>query len=274
MVIDNTLLNSVIAIAKKAGLESLELYNSEKPVEVFIKADHSPVTQADLAAHELIKDALEKLLPGVPVLSEEDSENIYEVRKKWPIFWLVDPIDGTREFISHTGQFTVNIALIYQHQPILGVIYLPLKGRSYAGAVTIPSFKEQDELRTPIRIKPWEVGDEIILLTTRKEFPESLQQQLAQFGPVKITYRSSSVKFCVIAEGRADIYFRTKPIQEWDTAAGQAIIENAGGVVLDSHYEALRYNTNPYMLNAPFIVLGDTTQLMPILKKIPMFEEI
>lgn len=273
MNIDRKLLSQVIAIAKKAGQESLKIYNAEIPLQIKTKLDDSPVTIADMQAHEFIKAALQTLLPGIPVLSEEDPEHLFETRQGWELFWLIDPIDGTREFISHTGQFTVNIALIYQNRPILGVIYLPLKNRTYAGADTIPTFKEEEGKVTTVNVRPWQKGDEITLLTTRKQMSVKLRYELAKISPITLTYRSSSVKFCMLAEGRADIYLRTLPIREWDTAAGQAIVEYAGGVVLDSNWQALRYNTKPYLLNSPFIALGDSQHLLPILKEMPIFEE-
>jgi 3'(2'), 5'-bisphosphate nucleotidase len=266
------LLENVIEIAIKAGKAILEIYEKNLPLDIKMKQDDSPVTEADLKAHQLIVEGLSALTPDIPILSEEDPDFTFATRQKWHYFWLVDPLDGTREFISRKGQYTVNIALIERFSPILGVIYIPLKNKLYFASKNIGSFK-MDHLGIPERlaVRSWHKGQEIILVTTRKELQEDLRQLLLQISNVKITYRSSSLKFCLLAEGKADIYLRKKSIHEWDTAAGQCILEEAGGIVLDSNWESLRYNTRPNLLNPPFIALGASKQLLSVLKKIPIF---
>lgn len=274
MNIETSFLQEIIAIAKAAGIEILKYHNEKLPLGIKHKHDDSPVTLADLAAHNIIKAGLAAITPDIPLLSEEGPDIPFEQRGQWQTYWLVDPLDGTREFILNSGQFTVNIALIHDHRPILGVIYVPLKDRVYAGASSIPSFKEEEGSVQPLKVRALKPNEELIIVSTRRELHEQLQREIALHNPIRMTYRSSSLKFCLISEGRADIYLRKEPIQEWDTAAGQSIVENAGGIVLDSNWEALRYNTKPLLLNPPFIALGDSKQLLPLLKKIPMFEEI
>lgn len=274
MEINNDFLEKIIDIAKAAGEEILKYYLESRPLNIVKKKDDSPVTQADLNAHDIIQKSLAQITPNIPLLSEEDPDFPFDQRATWETYWLVDPLDGTREFIAQTGQFTVNIALVHRSRPILGVIYVPLKNRIYAGATTVPSFKQEGLVRERLRVRDWQPGEELIVVTTRRELHEKLQYYLKQLAPLKITYRSSSLKFCLISEGRADIYLRKEPIHEWDTAAGQSIVENSGGVVLDSNWEPLRYNTKPHLLNPPFIALGCSKQLSKMLKTMPMFEEI
>lgn len=272
MEISQSLLQEVIKIAKIAGGEILAIYNLNAPLNIQTKMDKSPVTKADLLAHQIIVEGLAKLVPQFPILSEEDPDVAFSVRQKWNTFWLVDPLDGTQEFIHRSGQFTVNIALIKEGKPVLGVIFVPLKNVLYYAANGCGAFKKEGGGAPVIlQISPWFSGDDITLVATRKELHENLQQELSVYGNIKITYRSSSLKFCLLAEGRADIYLRKTPIHEWDTAAGQCIVEQAGGIVLDSNWEALRYNTKSHLLNPPFIALGDSTQLLPLLKTMPMF---
>ena len=271
MKIDQALLDEVIIIAKKAGRAILDIYHSKACLDIRTKHDNSPVTFADLTAHEIIATGLTALAPDIPVLSEEDPDVAFEIRKKWHTFWLVDPLDGTKEFIHRSGQFTVNIALIENSIPILGVIYVPMKDELYFAGKGLGSFKENQAGLLILKARQWQIDDKVVLVATRRELHEEIREKLTAYAEVKITYRSSSLKFCLLAEGLADIYLRKKPIHEWDTAAGQCILEQAGGVVLDSNWEPLRYNTKPDLLNPPFIALGDSKQLLPILKMMPMF---
>lgn len=272
MKIDQSLLDQVKHIAIMAGRAINAIYLSNDPLDIKTKQDNSPVTIADLAAHNIIVEGLTELNPHIPILSEEDANFHYDVRKQWQVYWLVDPLDGTQEFINRSGQFTVNIALIQDSRPILGVIYVPLKNVLYYSAKNLGAYLEDDaNNRHELKIKQRESQDRIILVATRKELHENLQEQLSTYGQVKVTYRSSSLKFCLLAEGNADIYLRKKPIHEWDIAAGHCILEQAGGTVLDSNWQPLRYNTRPHLRNPPFIALGDSKQLLPILKTMPMF---
>lgn len=273
MRIDRGFVDQVIQVARQAGSAILQFYEQNLPIEVQIKSDHSPVTLADVRAHEEIEQGLHQLTPDIPLLSEEGPFIPYAIRKKWDYYWLVDPLDGTREFIARTGQFTVNIALIHQSRPVLGVIYVPLKNQIFAGAQGVPSFKEREGISEPLKTCSWDEGDPLTIVTTRRELHEQLRAELEQCGEILMTYRSSSLKFCLISEGRADIYLRQRSISEWDTAAGQGIVENAGGQVFDSNWQVLSYNTKSNLRNPPFIVLGDVKRLLPFLKKMPIFKE-
>lgn len=267
----SSLLEGALVAAKQAGEALLIFYNSQKPLDIKLKQDDSPVTSADLAAHQLIVDSLTAFMPHIPILSEEDPHVSFDERKKWPIYWLVDPLDGTQEFIHRTGQFTVNIALIENGLPTIGVIFVPLLNLTYFAAKQLGCYKQAgEEAPIPLSIRPWQQGNRIVMVVTRKEILESLEQALSDYE-LKITYRSSSLKFCLLAEGGADIYLRKNAIYEWDTGAGQCIVEQAGGIVLDSNWHILRYNSKPHLLNPPFIALGDSKQLLPLLKTMPMF---
>jgi 3'(2'), 5'-bisphosphate nucleotidase len=272
MIVTNSLLNNIVSIALEAGNAISEIYTLKLPLDIRVKKDNSPVTLADLTAHQIIATHLKQLTPTIPILSEEGDSFSFATRKNWQTFWLIDPLDGTREFINRSEMFTVNIALIHQGKPILGVIYVPLKNTLYYAASRIGAYKKvAEEAPTELKNRPWVMGDEIVLVTTRREILTELNDFLVQYGNVKITYRGSSLKFCLLAEGQADIYLRKKTIHEWDTAAGQCILEQAGGSVLDSNWQSLRYNTKPHLLNPPFIALGDSKHLLPLLKKMPIF---
>lgn len=272
MVIDNAFVQHVLKIAKEAGQGILAIYNS-KVLEIKTKQDTSPVTQADLLAHDIILEKLSLFTPAIPILSEEDTDFSYEKRKVWKRYWLVDPLDGTKEFIQRNGQFTVNIALIDQNRPILGVIFAPLQDRSYYAAQGVGAFKEEEGETSKLLTHSWQPGT-LEVVATRREIHTQLYERLQTLGKINVVYRGSSLKFCLIAEGRADFYLRKKPIHEWDTAAGQCIVEEAGGLVLDLNWQPLRYNVTPHLLNPPFIVIGDSKQLLPNLKSMPIFKEI
>lgn len=249
------LLEPVRAIAREAGRAILEIYQSDFAVEA--KADRSPLTAADRAAHEVITRALARLTPGIPVWSEESATAEFAVRATWPWFWLVDPLDGTREFIQRNGEFTVNIALVQGHGPVLGVVHVPVPGRDYAGCATTGALRWDGDgaaqriavscpAHTPLRV----VG-------SRSHAGDSLAAFLQRVGPHELVPMGSSLKFCVIAEGGADVYPRLGPTSEWDTAAAQAVVEAAGGRVVDLAGTRLAYNRGPGVLNPHFVVFGD-----------------
>jgi 3'(2'), 5'-bisphosphate nucleotidase len=271
MKVNESLLKKVVQIAKLAGYEIIACYDKKENLEIKTKQDNSPVTIADYKAHEIIARHLLLLTPSIPILSEEDNHIPYEIRKKWTRFWLVDPLDGTQKFIHRNGPFTVNIALVENSIPILGVIFAPLKNEFYFAARGVGAYKMIDSKKAlPLHVRSWHRNHDIIMITTRKELHEELRASLMIFGNIKMTYLSGSLKFCFLAEGSADIYLRKKPIHEWDTAAGQCILEEAGGIVLDLNWKPLRYNTKSHLLNPPFIALGDSKQLLSILKKMPI----
>lgn len=242
-------------IAIKAGERIMEIYQREDFSSITdFKADDSPLTLADKESHRIIAAGLEEEFEGVPVLSEEGKHISYEERKEWKRFWLVDPLDGTKEFIKRNGQFTVNIALIEDGRPVLGVIYAPATKVFYFGQKGVEAFKEDDMGRTELKTSS-RVSELVAVGSSSHAAPEE-QSLLARMGVKEMLSKGSSLKFCMVAEGSADIYYRHGPTMEWDTAAGQAIVEAAGGLVLDLEKKPFRYNKQN-LLNDSFYCLSD-----------------
>ncbi len=247
-------IEAVIDIARRAGTAIMEIYAQDFDVQA--KADASPLTAADMASHRIICDALAALTPGVPVLSEESKATEWEVRRHWRRYWLVDPLDGTREFVKKNGEFTVNIALIEEGQPVLGVVYAPamdyLVHGEHGGGAFLRDDGQDVELATrrpspkPLRVA-----------ASRSHLDARTAAALERMGPTERIGMGSSLKFCRIAEGRIDVYPRFGPTSEWDTAAAQCVLEAAGGVVLTLDGQRLRYNGKESLLNPDFIALGD-----------------
>jgi 3'(2'), 5'-bisphosphate nucleotidase len=251
-----SLLEPVTALARQAGERILEVYNSDD-FAVEEKDDRSPLTAADLASHHTIVDGLGRLTPGIPILSEESASLPYTERSGWRRYWLVDPLDGTREFISRNGEFTVNIALIEDGVPALGVVHVPVTGVSYSACRGRGAFR-QSGAGTPeaIRVRKLE-GGPVMVVGSRSHRGESLNVFLEKLGKHEMVGMGSSLKLCLVAEGSADIYPRLGPTSEWDTAAAQCVVEQAGGKVTDTRMQPLRYNTKESMLNPFFLVFGD-----------------
>lgn len=253
-------LNSVQALAATASQRILEIYDTAFAVTA--KNDASPLTAADLAAHQIIVSGLQQLTPAIPVLSEESAAIPFVERSGWPCYWLVDPLDGTKEFIERNGQFTVNIALIVDHEPVLGVVRVPVTGICYFALRGHGAFREATNgSAQPIAVKPLQVGQPIRVVGSKSHGGPGLQQFVANLGACELMTSGSSLKFCQIAEGSADVYPRLGPTSEWDTAAAQAIVEVAGGQVVSVKTgQPLRYNTRDSLLNPYFIVYGDASQ--------------
>jgi 3'(2'), 5'-bisphosphate nucleotidase len=252
-------LEPVAAIARDAGKAILAVYETDFDVER--KDDNSPLTQADMAAHEAIATGLTELTPGIPVLSEEDADISWEERKKWSSYWLVDPLDGTKEFVKRNGEFTVNIALINGDQATVGVVHAPVSGTTWLGCQAVGAFR-QHAGEEPVRIETRRPPVRPIrLISSRSHANESVENMAQQIGDCKRLSAGSSLKFCYIAEGRADLYPRFGPTCEWDTAAAQAVVTAAGGEVLDAKtLESLRYNQQESLLNPFFIVCGQRNE--------------
>ncbi|MBV1932560.1 MAG: 3'(2'),5'-bisphosphate nucleotidase CysQ [Porticoccaceae bacterium] len=262
---DSHVLDDVIALAVKAGEAILEVYGSDD-FEVVQKKDDSPVTAADLAAHLVLQAGLEVMLDGVPVLSEESDIPNFATRRQWKKYWIIDPLDGTKEFINRNGEFTVNIALIENCVPVLGVVHVPVTGVTYSGLGGQGAFKQEGNgPRTAIAVRSMAdrggADSPIEVVASRRHGAgavDSLLERLSsQLGAVETCNMGSSLKLCLVAEGEADIYPRLAPTMEWDTAAAQAVVEAAGGVVLDVDLKPMRYNTKDDLLNPHFYVLGD-----------------
>lgn len=249
------LLESVINIAGRAAAEILTVYETEFNVED--KEDRSPLTAADMASHRLICRELAHTTPEIPILSEESSTVPYATRKTWRQYWLVDPLDGTREFIKRNGEFTVNIALIEEHKPVLGVVHVPVKNLCYYAAEGFGSFRREADNTIPLKVRQTVPG-KYTVAGSRSHGSERQTEFIDRLGEnVQLIAIGSSLKFCLVAEGLVDIYPRFGPTSEWDTAAAQCVVEQAGGKVTDTAFQPLLYNTKESLLNPEFLAIAD-----------------
>lgn len=249
------LLPAVRELAHEAALRILAVYDTDFDIEH--KDDRSPLTEADMAAHQTIVDGLKTITPGIPILSEESGEIDYATRRHWRQYWLVDPLDGTREFVKRNGEFTVNIALVSDHEVILGVVHVPVTGVCYYAARGHGAFKSAPE-QTPQSIHTRRVQpNNLAIAGSRSHSSQRFQKFLQQLGEVEIVTIGSSLKHCLVAEGHVDLYPRFGPTSEWDTGAAQCVVEEAGGIVTDMQLQPLRYNTKDSLLNPSFVVIGD-----------------
>ncbi len=241
-------------IAEGAGREILRFYSEDCTAER--KADNSPLTLADTASHEFISKALRDLDPSIPILSEEGADTDYLARAAWERFWLVDPMDGTKEFIKKTGEFTVNLALVEGTRAVLGVIYVPVQGLFY-WADREGGAHKLTKGRSPVSICCRNANlDQLTIVASRDHAGPEVKALLGRFPTAETRSMGSSLKFCLIAEGSADIYLRDVPTMEWDTAAAQCIVEAAGGSVVMLDSEPLTYN-KPELRNPSILTLGD-----------------
>lgn len=250
------LLPTVRSLAEEAG--ELILAHYEKPSPVDYKSDDSPLTVADHASHAHLVDRLSALTPDIPVLSEESDPGEYAARRGWDRFWLVDPLDGTKEFVKKTGEFTVNIALIDGDEPVLGVVHVPVKGVTYFAAEGVGAFKQEGGAEPePVRVRACDPARLTVVASRDHAGPEvaAILQKMDEAGvAVSSASMGSSLKFCLVAEGKADLYPRTVPTFEWDTAAAQCVVEQAGGRLTTLDGARLRYNKedirNPSVMTA------------------------
>ena len=246
---------TAIAIAQEAGQAIMQVYADG--FEVQIKDDDSPVTAADLAANQVIELGLRQLTPDLPILSEESAQVPWEHRRHWGAYWLVDPLDGTREFVKRNGEFSVNIALIHMGAPVLGVVQAPVDGRVWYAARGENAYRrdgDRDEMlhsRTP-------AAAPLRVAASRSHRDARTAAALERMGQIDVVAQGSSLKFCRIAEGELDVYPRFGPTSEWDTAAGQCVLHAAGGALLAAGTgKPFRYNRRDTLLNGDFIALGD-----------------
>jgi len=255
MNIDQIEIEQIIKIAQQAGAAILKVYDTD--FSVYEKSDQSPLTEADLAAHRVIANSLLELTPEIPILSEESATIPYSLRSAWTRYWLIDPLDGTKEFVKRNGEFTVNIALIDDMRPILGVIYVPVSKVSYYGSTGGGAFKQLPGKKPePIKASARH-NTPVRVAGSRSHAGESLKRYLENLGEHDIISMGSSLKSCLVAEGQADIYPRLGPTSEWDTAAAQAVVEAAGGRITDTKMQPLRYNSKDSLLNPDFFVFGN-----------------
>jgi 3'(2'), 5'-bisphosphate nucleotidase len=257
--VKTTYLQQVVDIAYLAGAAIINVYSSGDTGESS-KADNSPLTLADLASHAIIVDALSNLTPGIPILSEEAVEVSYLERSSWARFWLVDPLDGTKEFIKRNGEFTVNIALIENGQSVLGVVYAPVLDVCYFGAFGAGAFvKRGNTAAKPIAVKASVAGEPLKVVASRSHSDVRTDALLKQIGEYQFISMGSSLKLCLVAEGAANLYPRLGPTMEWDTAAAHAVVKAAGGVVCNMAGEELHYNKVD-LHNPEFLVLPDSDE--------------
>ena len=248
-------------ISVEAGRIILDFYN--KNLNITFKADESPLTQADLASHKLITDSIKKITPNIPILSEEEFIE-WDLRKKWKKYWLIDPLDGTKEFIKKNGEFTVNIALIENNRPILGVIYAPASNELYFAKKNFGSYKilTNKQLNTLDNAKKISIKinktNKVKIIGSRSHSNPILQKWVSKnFNDFQILQKGSSLKFCLIAEGFADIYPRFGPTSEWDIAAGHIILEEAGGKLKSIYNKEILYNEKEDILNPNFFAYNN-----------------
>jgi 3'(2'), 5'-bisphosphate nucleotidase len=256
--LDQQLLRQIAEISRLAGHAIMDIYR--QGIEVTHKADDSPLTQADLASHAIILQNLRKLTPKVPCLSEEAADIDFATRSGWQEYWLIDPLDGTKEFIKRNGEFTVNIALVRDHEPVLGVVHIPVSGETYYGGQGLGAWRiDEQGVVSPIRVrKP--SAEPLVVVGSRSHANPQLEQYLQQLGEHELINMGSSLKFCVVAEGKADFYPRLGPTSEWDTAAAHAVVVAAGGKVLRLDGQPLRYNLKESLLNPEFLVIADESR--------------
>jgi 3'(2'), 5'-bisphosphate nucleotidase len=249
------LLPRVVALAREAGRAIMTVYEEVNPA-VEYKCDNSPLTQADLASHQVILGGLARLTPDWPVLSEESAEIPFDQRKAWRHFWMVDPLDGTKEFLNRNGEFTVNIALVESNAPILGVVYAPAIDTLYFAAKGLGAYKAVGEAVLQIRAaRAATARIRTVVSRSHRSQEESLECFSHAAGNREFVAMGSSLKFCLVAEGAANVYPRTGPTMEWDTAAAHCILEEAGGLVTDLHGNSMAYN-KPVLVNPGFLATG------------------
>ena len=256
------LLENIGLIAIKAGQAVMDVYKENFVVNE--KRPNHPITKADLESHSIIKKSLENLIPDIYFFSEESEEISWEVREKWKTYWLIDPLDGTKEFIKKNGEFTINIALINNFKPVLGVILAPYFSKIYLAANGIGSFLKKININdknfslessSNLWINNQISNEKILRIICSRSHKDDkkMKQWLNLQNKYELTYSGSSIKFCLIAEGLADIYPRFKPTSEWDTAAGHCILKEAGGNVRDLNGIEIQYNKKESVINPEFI---------------------
>ncbi len=255
LTVGQALAQTVVALSQQAGQAILAVYHSGEAQET-AKDDRSPLTAADLASHRLLVAELAKLDPDVPVLSEESKAVAYEVRSTWSRYWLIDPLDGTKEFLKRNGEFTVNVALVENGRPILGVVHAPVLGHTYWGAGSEAYKQEAGAAARRISVVPPSGVLEVV--ASRSHAGPETEAFLARLGAereIHLVSIGSSLKLCLVADGGAHLYPRFGPTMEWDTAAAHAVVEAAGGAVTDLEGRTLSYN-KPDLLNPYFMVAG------------------
>lgn len=256
-----SLLNQALLIIQTAGQVVYDIYRHTDDYRVTYKADDSPITLADQKSHDILVSGLKHLTlfgKTIPILSEEGKEIPFEVRRHWQSYWLIDPLDGTKEFLAKTDEFAINVALIHENCPILGLVYAPCKQLCYFGLNQQGAFvKTFDQAPQPLRVTSVHNPLRVALSRHHQQGPENL---FAESPDKEIIYCGSALKICLIAEGKADVYPRLGPTSEWDTAAGHCILAEAGGQIIDLEGRPLRYNLGPTLENPSFLAVSNINQ--------------
>lgn len=260
---NDDLLSKLLEIARKAGSEILAVYAQNGKIDVTYKEDNSPLTEADRRANFVITEQLEKLTQETPILSEESDQIPSDTRLSWSDYWLIDPLDGTKEFVNRNGEFTVNIAHVRNGVPDIGIVHVPVTGTTYLGKVGMGAWKvNYDGSATMINTAKLSADASIARVVTSRSHRGQLLDRVikmisAKFDNIELVSMGSSLKLCLLAEGKADIYPRLAPTCEWDTGAAHAVLLAAGGEIFDTSFQVLRYNQRPELLNPNFIALAD-----------------
>jgi 3'(2'), 5'-bisphosphate nucleotidase len=251
LLLDKINIEDIKKIASDAGQAIMEIYNKDFKVEY--KEDHSPLTEADLKSNEIICKALEKLYPNIPTLSEENKLIEYDTRKEWDYYWCIDPIDGTKEFIKRNGEFTVNIALIYNGTPVLGIVYAPILNAMYSAKKGEGAFLNGKKLPLKINTKKDEI---LYVVASKSHLSEETQEFIDNLDAKEIVQvsKGSSLKLCMIADGSADIYPRLAPTMEWDTAAADVIVRESGKMTYQFEMDKPVVYNKENLLNPWFVV--------------------
>ncbi len=256
-------LEPVINLVAEAGRRILEIYHSD--FRVGFKEDDSPLTAADLASHHCLVEGLQALSTVYPVLSEESADLPFEERQTWETYWLIDPLDGTKEFVKRNGEFTVNVALIHQNQPVLGVVYAPALDTCYFASEGCGAYKRVGTGEPQQIYVRSQAPQRLAVVGSRSHQTEELAAFLSRLGEHDLKSIGSSLKLCWVAEGQADLYPRIGLTSEWDTAAAQCVVEEAGGALTDLKGQRLLYNTKASVLNPYFLVFGDKSRAWHLL---------
>lgn len=248
-------------LVREAARAILAIY-SKPDFAVTRKDDASPLTKADLASHEILVRGLQEMSPILPVLSEEGASKRHaDDRRQWTRYWLVDPLDGTKEFLKRNGEFTINVALVEFGRPAVGIVHVPVSGTSYFGIPGGQALRgDRNGDWRPVRVAGARPGQPIRIVGSRSHAGGELERFTGALGAHEFVAMGSALKFCLIAEGGADVYLRLKPTSEWDTAAGQAVVEAAGGSVTDLDGIPLRYNCRDTLINPSFLASGDLSR--------------
>jgi len=244
-------IGSLIEISLKAGSAIMDIYSTKFNYQ--IKNDNSPITKADEVSNDIICSSLKNLTPEIPILSEENSKVSFGERSLWKRYWLIDPLDGTKEFINRNGEFTVNIALIEESRPVFGIICLPINNRIYWGSEEYGSYSlDKENKKIKLNVSKENRG-RITVVTSRSHPSKKLSGLLSDMNDPNVIKSGSSIKFCLVANGKADCYPRLNPTSEWDIAAGSAILKFAGGTIVDMNGDEIRYNQKDNFLVPNFL---------------------